>query len=168
MAERQATRAALGVAMLRAVHQELNGLPRAGRPHRASTARRRGPGPVAARSRRVPHPARPRRDLHDWSSRRSRCGGCCGQVAGWPWRVLRSPRQPWRIRPARPPAPWPASRTPRAGSAGGSVRRSEGLEKWFTGDYHRVMLDGVGHFPHREDAESVAERVHQHLRRHRR
>jgi pimeloyl-ACP methyl ester carboxylesterase len=43
---------------------------------------------------------------------------------------------------------------------------SEGLERWFTGDYHRVMLDGVGHFPHREDAESVAERVHQHLRRH--
>ena len=44
---------------------------------------------------------------------------------------------------------------------------SEGLERWFTGDYHRVMLDGVGHFPHREAAESVAEHVHQHLNRHR-
>jgi len=44
--------------------------------------------------------------------------------------------------------------------------QSEGLEGWFTGDYRRVVLDGVGHFPHREDAESVAERVHQHLHGH--
>ena len=44
---------------------------------------------------------------------------------------------------------------------------SEGLERWFTGDYHRVVLDGVGHFPHREAADSVAERVHAHLHRHR-
>ena len=33
--------------------------------------------------------------------------------------------------------------------------------------HHRMMLDGVGHFPHREAAESVAEHVHQHLNRHR-
>ena len=44
---------------------------------------------------------------------------------------------------------------------------SEGLERWFTGDYHRVVLDSVGHFPHREAADSVAERVHRHLHGHR-
>ena len=33
--------------------------------------------------------------------------------------------------------------------------------------HHRVVLDGVGHFPHREAAESVAEHVHQLLNRHR-
>jgi pimeloyl-ACP methyl ester carboxylesterase len=44
---------------------------------------------------------------------------------------------------------------------------SEGLERWFTGDYRRVVVDGVGHFPHREAAESVAERVHSHLHSHR-
>jgi pimeloyl-ACP methyl ester carboxylesterase len=45
-------------------------------------------------------------------------------------------------------------------------RLSEGLERWFTGEYHRVVLDGVGHFPHREAAESVVQRVHQHLHGH--
>jgi pimeloyl-ACP methyl ester carboxylesterase len=44
---------------------------------------------------------------------------------------------------------------------------SEGLERWFTGGYHRVVLDGVGHFPHREAPDSVAERVHRHLHGHR-
>ena len=43
---------------------------------------------------------------------------------------------------------------------------SEGLEESFVGPYRRVLLDGVGHFPHREDAQTVAELVHQHLREH--
>ena len=41
---------------------------------------------------------------------------------------------------------------------------SEGLDDWFTGYYRRVMLDGVGHFPHREAADRVAELVDDHLR----
>jgi pimeloyl-ACP methyl ester carboxylesterase len=43
---------------------------------------------------------------------------------------------------------------------------SEGLERCFTGGYRRVVLDRVGHFPHREDAGSVADLVDQHLRAH--
>jgi pimeloyl-ACP methyl ester carboxylesterase len=33
---------------------------------------------------------------------------------------------------------------------------SEGLETYFTGGYRRILLDGVGHFPHREAPEAVA------------
>jgi pimeloyl-ACP methyl ester carboxylesterase len=40
---------------------------------------------------------------------------------------------------------------------------SEGLERWFTGGYRRVVLEGVGHFPHREAAEDVADLVLAHL-----
>jgi len=40
---------------------------------------------------------------------------------------------------------------------------SEGLERWFTSRYRRVVIDGVGHFPHREAAEDVADLVLAHL-----
>ncbi len=40
---------------------------------------------------------------------------------------------------------------------------SEGLEAHFTGGYKRLLIDGVGHFPHREAPEKVAEAVLRHL-----
>lgn len=40
---------------------------------------------------------------------------------------------------------------------------SAGLEGHFSGGYHRVVLDGVGHFPHREAPATVAELVLNHL-----
>jgi pimeloyl-ACP methyl ester carboxylesterase len=42
---------------------------------------------------------------------------------------------------------------------------SEGLEGHFD-DYRRVVLDGVGHFPQREDPQSVADLVLEHLAAH--
>jgi pimeloyl-ACP methyl ester carboxylesterase len=36
---------------------------------------------------------------------------------------------------------------------------SEGLEPYFTGGYQRVLLDGVGHFPHREAPDAVATNI---------
>ena len=36
-------------------------------------------------------------------------------------------------------------------------RGSEGLEKFFTGRYSRLLLDGIGHFPNRENPIRVAE-----------
>ena len=41
---------------------------------------------------------------------------------------------------------------------------SEGLDRFFTGAYQRVILDGVGHFPPREAPEAVAEAIDRHLR----
>lgn len=41
---------------------------------------------------------------------------------------------------------------------------SENQEHLFTGGYERILLDGVGHFPHREAPEAVAEAVDRHLR----
>jgi pimeloyl-ACP methyl ester carboxylesterase len=38
-------------------------------------------------------------------------------------------------------------------------KESEGLEKYFIGGYRRLVLDGVGHFPHREAPLAVAEAV---------
>ena len=35
-------------------------------------------------------------------------------------------------------------------------------ERFFTG-YRRVRLDGIGHFPHREAPDEVAEAVNRHL-----
>ena len=40
---------------------------------------------------------------------------------------------------------------------------SEGMERYFTGGYRRVVLDGVGHFPHREAPDAVAHHIHEHL-----
>jgi pimeloyl-ACP methyl ester carboxylesterase len=40
---------------------------------------------------------------------------------------------------------------------------SEGLERFFTGGYQRIVLDGVGHFPHREAADLVTEAILRHL-----
>jgi pimeloyl-ACP methyl ester carboxylesterase len=40
---------------------------------------------------------------------------------------------------------------------------SEGLDEWFEGGYRRVVIDGVGHFPHREAPDQVAELVHHHF-----
>jgi pimeloyl-ACP methyl ester carboxylesterase len=44
-----------------------------------------------------------------------------------------------------------------------SPNESEGLEDFFTGGYRRVVLQNVGHFPHREAPELVAEAVLHHL-----
>jgi pimeloyl-ACP methyl ester carboxylesterase len=41
---------------------------------------------------------------------------------------------------------------------------SEGQERYFTGGYRRVLLDGVGHFPAREAANEVANEVVSHLK----
>ena len=40
---------------------------------------------------------------------------------------------------------------------------SENLESYFTAGYRRVVLDGVGHFPHREAPEAVATTIHHHF-----
>jgi pimeloyl-ACP methyl ester carboxylesterase len=40
---------------------------------------------------------------------------------------------------------------------------SEGLEAYFTSSYRRVLLEGVGHFPHREAPDAVATDVLRHL-----
>jgi len=40
---------------------------------------------------------------------------------------------------------------------------SEGLEQYFSGRYERVLLDGVGHFPHREAPAAVAGAMLRHL-----
>jgi pimeloyl-ACP methyl ester carboxylesterase len=42
-------------------------------------------------------------------------------------------------------------------------KESEGLERFFTGDYSRQVLDGIGHFPHREAAALVAEAILRHF-----
>ncbi len=39
------------------------------------------------------------------------------------------------------------------------VATSANKEAWFSGGYHRVVLDGVGHFPQREAGERVAEEI---------
>jgi pimeloyl-ACP methyl ester carboxylesterase len=41
---------------------------------------------------------------------------------------------------------------------------SEGLDRYFTGRYERMVLNGVGHFPPREAPEAVANAVDRHLR----
>lgn len=41
---------------------------------------------------------------------------------------------------------------------------SEGLDRYFTGRYQRIVLDGVGHFPPREAPEAVARAIDRHLR----
>jgi pimeloyl-ACP methyl ester carboxylesterase len=38
-------------------------------------------------------------------------------------------------------------------------KESEGAEKYFVGGYNRLVLEGVGHFPHREAPVAVAEAV---------
>src|SRR5438034_11786587 len=40
---------------------------------------------------------------------------------------------------------------------------SEGLERHFRGGYERVLLDAVGHFPHREAPAAVATAILRHL-----
>jgi pimeloyl-ACP methyl ester carboxylesterase len=44
-----------------------------------------------------------------------------------------------------------------------SPNESEGLEAFFTGGYRRVVLEDVGHFPHREAPGLVAEAVLHHF-----
>jgi pimeloyl-ACP methyl ester carboxylesterase len=46
-----------------------------------------------------------------------------------------------------------------------AASESEGLDAFFTGDYRRVVLENVGHFPHREAPELVADAVLHHLRK---
>jgi pimeloyl-ACP methyl ester carboxylesterase len=40
---------------------------------------------------------------------------------------------------------------------------SAGQERFFDGGYRRVVLDGVGHFPHREAPEEVSDAIEHHL-----
>jgi pimeloyl-ACP methyl ester carboxylesterase len=40
-----------------------------------------------------------------------------------------------------------------------SPEESEGLEQFFTGGYRRLTLQNVGHFPHREAPQLVAEAI---------
>jgi len=37
-------------------------------------------------------------------------------------------------------------------------------ERFFTGGYQRLVLDDVGHFPHREAPDPVAAAIDEHLR----
>ena len=46
-----------------------------------------------------------------------------------------------------------------------AASESDGLEMHFTSGYRRILLDGVGHFPHREAPDAVAAAILQHLRR---
>ena len=41
-----------------------------------------------------------------------------------------------------------------------------GLDRFFTGGYTRIVLNGVGHFPHREAAVEVVQAVLSHLQIH--
>jgi pimeloyl-ACP methyl ester carboxylesterase len=41
---------------------------------------------------------------------------------------------------------------------------SAGQERFFTRGYRRVLLDGVGHFPHREAPDAVAQAIDRHLK----
>jgi pimeloyl-ACP methyl ester carboxylesterase len=43
---------------------------------------------------------------------------------------------------------------------------SQDMEQFFTGSYRRIVLDGVGHFPHREAPGPVARAVIDHLQAH--
>lgn len=47
-----------------------------------------------------------------------------------------------------------------------AASESEGLERFFQGGYRRVVLENVGHFPHREAPQLVADAVLHHLREH--
>jgi pimeloyl-ACP methyl ester carboxylesterase len=38
-------------------------------------------------------------------------------------------------------------------------KESEGQEKFFTRQYERILLEEVGHFPHRESPKKVAEAI---------
>jgi pimeloyl-ACP methyl ester carboxylesterase len=40
---------------------------------------------------------------------------------------------------------------------------SADMEHYFTGGYRRILLDDVGHFPHREAPDAVAQAIHRHL-----
>ncbi len=40
---------------------------------------------------------------------------------------------------------------------------TDGAGRYFTNGYRRILLDGVGHFPQREDPSSVANAILQHL-----
>ena len=44
--------------------------------------------------------------------------------------------------------------------------QSEGLEAHFTGGYQRILLNGIGHFPHREAPDTVANHILHHLGMH--
>ena len=43
---------------------------------------------------------------------------------------------------------------------------SEGLDRYFTGGYRRIVLDGIGHFPSREAPDTVADALLGHLHSH--
>ena len=38
-------------------------------------------------------------------------------------------------------------------------KESEGLKRFFAGKYDRLLLEGIGHFPHRESPMQVAEGI---------
>jgi pimeloyl-ACP methyl ester carboxylesterase len=98
----------------------------------------------------------------------------------WPAITLNAYRSRWREGEARDPAYDPLQQrlseietlsTPTLMIQGAAdfcdaPSESEGLEAHFTGKYKRLLIDGVGHFPHREAPETAAEAILQHLRLH--
>ena len=45
-------------------------------------------------------------------------------------------------------------------------KEPEGQDKFFTGGYQRLLLEGIGHFPHREAPDAVADAIVRLLERH--
>lgn len=83
--------------------------------------------------------------------------------------VLHSYRHRWRLAAGDPAydadeaalQPLPVLATPTLvihGAADGvnPLRSSEGKERWFSGRYERLVMEGIGHFPQRESASAVA------------
>jgi pimeloyl-ACP methyl ester carboxylesterase len=90
----------------------------------------------------------------------------------WASVVLHSYRHRWGFAPGDPSydaddaklQPAPALSVPTLVLHGGAdtcnqPASSEGKEQFFTGGYQRIVLDGVGHFPHREAPGEVAQAI---------
>jgi pimeloyl-ACP methyl ester carboxylesterase len=92
--------------------------------------------------------------------------------ADWPAVVLHSYRHRWGHAPGDPAyagdtaalTPAPVLRVPTLVLHGGEdyvnhPETSAGKERFFTGRYERVVLDGIGHFPQRENAAAVSREI---------
>ena len=90
----------------------------------------------------------------------------------WPEVTLHSYRVRWALTPGDPAydvleaklAASPIIAVPTLVIHGGGdpcndPSTSDGKESFFTDDYHRIVLDGVGHFPQREASEAVGEAI---------
>jgi pimeloyl-ACP methyl ester carboxylesterase len=90
----------------------------------------------------------------------------------WPDVVLHSYRHRWGHAPGDPDyaaddaklTPAPVLSVPTLVLHGNADKvnlpaSSEGRERFFSGRYERVLLEGLGHFPQREDAAAVSSRI---------